>query len=151
MKFCTKNTFFFNVNLSQLQLNSTSTQVQLNFDSISSQPHFNLRFKFQINLSLNIILNSTSILTSTQYGCDIKATKSCLYIVLISPSPCFPPPPSKDLTIPSKLQSPRISPCPAPNLRSPIAAKKWGDHRLYYSSYNFQNIKTSLGSNKLRL
>ena len=56
----------FNVNLSQLQLNSTSTQVQLNFDTISSQPHF----------------KSTSTITSTQYGCDIKATQSCSYISL---------------------------------------------------------------------
>ena len=46
----------FNVNLSQLQLNSTSTQFQLNFDSISSRPHFNLRFKS----------TSASISTSTQ-------------------------------------------------------------------------------------
>ena len=59
----------FNVNLSQPQLNSTSTQFQLNFDSTSCQPHF--------NLSLNINLNSNSTLTSTQYGCDIKATQSC--------------------------------------------------------------------------
>ena len=35
----------FNVSLSQIQLNSTSTQYQLNFHSISSQRHFNLRFK----------------------------------------------------------------------------------------------------------
>ena len=61
----------FNVNLSQLQLNSTSTQFQLNFDSISSQPHFNLRFK---STSASI---STSTITSAQYGCDIKATQSC--------------------------------------------------------------------------
>ena len=61
----------FNVNLYQPQLNSTSTQFQLNFDSTSFQP------QPQINLSLNINLNSTSTLTSTQYGCDIKATKSC--------------------------------------------------------------------------
>ena len=53
-----------NDNLSQPQLNSTSTQFQINFDSISYQPHFNL--------------NSTSTLTSTQYGFDIKATQSCL-------------------------------------------------------------------------
>ena len=58
-----------NDNLSQPQLNSTSTQFQINFDSISYQPHFNL--------------NSTSTLTSTQYGCDIKATQSCL-------DKCFP-------------------------------------------------------------
>ena len=62
----------FNVNLSQPQLNSTSTQFQLNFNSTSSQPYF--------NLSLNINLNSTSILSSTQYGCDIKATQPC-YII----------------------------------------------------------------------
>ena len=46
-------------------LNSNSTQFQLNFHSISSQPYFNFRFK------------STSTITSTQYGCDIKATQSC--------------------------------------------------------------------------
>ena len=63
----------FNVNLSRLQLNSTSTQFQLNFHSISSQPHFNLRFK-SISASIS---NSTSTITSTQYGCDIKATQSC--------------------------------------------------------------------------
>ena len=56
----------FNSNLSQPQLNSTSTQ--LNFDSTSQEP------KSQINL------NSTSTLTSTQYGCDIKATQSCFYL-----------------------------------------------------------------------
>ena len=60
----------FNVNLSQLQLNSTSTQFQLNFHSISSQPYLNLRFK---STSASI---STSTLASTQYGCDIKATQS---------------------------------------------------------------------------
>ena len=50
--------------------NPNSTQFQLIFDSTSCQPHF--------NLSLNINLNSTLTLTSTQYGCDIKATKSCI-------------------------------------------------------------------------
>ena len=55
----------FNVNLSQLQLNSTSTHFQLNFHSISSQPYFNLRFKStsasnqpQPQLNLNHNLNS---------------------------------------------------------------------------------------------
>ena len=61
----------FNVNLSQLQLNSISTKLRLNFISTSFQP------QVQINLSLNINLNSTSTITSTQYGCDIKATQSC--------------------------------------------------------------------------
>jgi len=64
----------FNVNLSQPQLNSTSTLFQLNFDSTSLEP------QSEINLSLNINFNSISTLTSTQYGCDIKATQSCLDI-----------------------------------------------------------------------
>ena len=57
----------FNVNLSQLQLNSISTKLPLNLISTSFQP------QVQINLSLN----STATITSTQYGCDIKATQSC--------------------------------------------------------------------------
>ena len=57
----------FNVNFSQLQLNSTSAQFQLNFHSISSQPQ----------IKINLSLNSTATITSTQYGCDIKATQSC--------------------------------------------------------------------------
>ena len=66
----------FNVNISQLQLNSTSIQFQLNFDSISSQDHFNLRLE---STSASI---STSIITSTQYGCDRKVTQSCICYVL---------------------------------------------------------------------
>ena len=58
----------------QLNLNSISTKLRLNLISTSFQP------QVQINLSLNINLNSTSTLTSTQYGCDIKATQSCLII-----------------------------------------------------------------------
>ena len=61
----------FNVTLSQLQLNSISTKLRLNLMSISFQP------QPQINLSLK--LTKTSITTSTQYGCDIKATQSCWY------------------------------------------------------------------------
>ena len=68
----------FNVNLSQLQLKSTSTQFQLNFQSISSQLHINLRFK---STSASI---STSTITSTQNGCDIKATQSCILSNLIT-------------------------------------------------------------------
>ena len=48
-----------------------STQPQLNFNSISPQPNFNLRFKS------TSALTSTSTITLTQYGCDIKATQSC--------------------------------------------------------------------------
>ena len=48
----------------------------MNFDSTSLQP------QHQTNLSPNINLNSTSTLTSTQYGCDIKATQSCLSIYI---------------------------------------------------------------------
>ena len=59
----------FNINLFQLQLNSTSTQFQLNFNSTSCPSH--------CNLSLNNSLNSTLTLTSTQYDCDIKETQSC--------------------------------------------------------------------------
>ena len=62
----------FNVNLSQLNLNSISTKFPLN----SSQPHFNPKFK---STSASISTSTkTSTLTSTQYGCDIKATQSCL-------------------------------------------------------------------------
>ena len=61
----------FNVNLSQPKLNTTSTQFQLNFNSTSSQPHFILSLKS----------TSISTLTSTQYGCDIKATQSCFNFV----------------------------------------------------------------------
>ena len=68
----------YNVNLSQPQLNSTSTLFQLNFDSTSLEP------QSEINLSLNINFNSISTLTSTQYGCDIKATQSCLDPILLS-------------------------------------------------------------------
>ena len=63
----------FNVNLYQPQLNSTSTQFQRNFNSTSSHP------QPQINLSININLKSTS----TQYGCDIKATQSCNHLFLV--------------------------------------------------------------------
>ena len=72
----------FNVNLSQPQLNSTSTQFQLNFEKTSSQPHFNDSLK---STSASI---STSTLTSTQYGCDIKAIQSCylLFYHNVSPS-----------------------------------------------------------------
>ena len=63
----------FNVNLSQLNLNSVSTKLWLNLISTSFQP------QVQINLSLNINLNSTSTLTSTQNGSDIKATQSCCH------------------------------------------------------------------------
>ena len=50
----------------QFNLEQISNKLQLRL--ISTQP--------QINLSVNINLNST--LTSTQYGCDIKATPSCI-------------------------------------------------------------------------
>ena len=67
----------FNVNLyqPQLTLNSISTKLQFNLISTS------LQLQPKINLSININLNSTLILTSTQYGCDIKATQSCVFIV----------------------------------------------------------------------
>ena len=61
----------FNVNSSQPQLNSISTKLQLNLISTSFQ------WQPQFNLSLNINLNSTSTLISTQYDCGIKATQSC--------------------------------------------------------------------------
>ena len=61
----------FNVNLSQLNLYSISTKLPLNLISTSFQP------QVQINLSLN----STSTITSTQYGCDIKATQSCFHLL----------------------------------------------------------------------
>ena len=81
--------------LPQLSLNKISTQPQLNPNhksiSISTsastqpQPKLNLNLKSnpgssqpQLNFSLNISLTSTSTITSTQYGCDIKATQSCL-------------------------------------------------------------------------
>ena len=69
--------------MSHPQLNSTSTQLQLNFYSTSCQPHF--------NLSLNINLNSTLTLTSTQYGCDIKATQSCLLYLYVKYGIYFQP------------------------------------------------------------
>ena len=56
--------YFFLYSMSTY-LNPNSAQFQLNFDSTSFQP------QPQINL------NSNSTLTSTQYGCDIKATQSC--------------------------------------------------------------------------
>ena len=61
----------FNVNLSQLQLNSISTKLPLNLISTLFQP------QAQINL------NSTTTITSTQYGCDIKATQSCSIYILM--------------------------------------------------------------------
>ena len=68
----------FNVNLSQLQLNSISTKLPFNLISTS------FHSQVQINLSFNINLNSTSTITSTQYDCDIKATQSCSTIILIT-------------------------------------------------------------------
>ena len=58
----------------QLNLNSISTKLRLNLMSTSFQP------QPQINLSLKSTSSSisTSTLNSTQYGCDIKATQSCL-------------------------------------------------------------------------
>ena len=63
---------FIQCQLISTLINSTSTQFQLNLDSTSSQP------QPQINISLNINLNLTLTLASTQYGCDIKATQSCV-------------------------------------------------------------------------
>ena len=60
----------FNVNLSQLQLNSTLTQFPLPLNLISTS--------FQPQVQINLSLKSTSTITSTQYGCDIKATQSCI-------------------------------------------------------------------------
>ena len=64
----------FNVNLSQLQFNSISTKLPLNLISTLFQP------QAQMNL------NSTSTITSTQYGCDIKATQSCSNFFFLNPS-----------------------------------------------------------------
>ena len=76
----------------KFNFNSTSTQPQLNLNhksittsaSTQTQPKVNLNLKsnpgssqLQLNFSLNISLSSTSTITSTQYGCDIKATQSC--------------------------------------------------------------------------
>ena len=55
----------------QLNLNSISTKLPLNLISTLFQP------QAQINL------NSTSTITSTQYGCDIKATQSCFCPILL--------------------------------------------------------------------
>ena len=65
---------WFNVNVSQPQLNSISTQFQLNIDSTSASI-------------------STSTITLAQYGCDIKASQSCLIyywrtsLILTPPGP----------------------------------------------------------------
>ena len=48
-----------------------STQPQLNFNKTSTKSHLNLSPK------LTWASISTSNLTTTQYGCDIKATQSC--------------------------------------------------------------------------
>ena len=61
----------FNINFSQLQLNSISTKFLLNLISTLFQP------QAQINL------NSTTTITSTQYGCDKKATQSCSIYILM--------------------------------------------------------------------
>ena len=45
---------------------------------ISSKLPLNLiSTSFQLQFQINLSLNSTSTITSTQYGCDIKATQSC--------------------------------------------------------------------------
>ena len=60
----------------QCQLISTPTQLNLNL--ISTKLPLNLiSTSFQPQVQINLSLNSTSTITSTQYGCDIKATQSC--------------------------------------------------------------------------
>ena len=80
----------FKITPKQLYLNSTKTKRQLNLNhksvstSTQPQPKLNLNLKSnpgssqpQLNFSFNLTPSSTSTITSTQYGCDIKATQSC--------------------------------------------------------------------------
>ena len=66
----------------QPQIKSTPTKFQLDLISTSTstsiQPYFNLKLK------------STSASISTQHGCDIKATQSCFWQVLVFLSLIFP-------------------------------------------------------------
>ena len=57
------------------KISELTESYKMNFDSTSSQPHFNL------SLKLTSTTISTSTLTSTQYGCDIKALQF-LFITL---------------------------------------------------------------------
>ena len=67
--------------------NQSQPQLKPNLNSVSTQPkpQLNLSLKSasgssqpQLNFRLNLSLDSTSTITSTQYGCDIKATQSSL-------------------------------------------------------------------------
>ena len=67
-----------NIISSFIQCQLISTPTQLNLSSISTKPPLNLiSTSFQPQVQINPSLNSTSTITSTQYGCDIKATQSC--------------------------------------------------------------------------
>ena len=73
-----------------IQCQLISTPTQLNLNSISTKLPLNLiATSFQPQVQINLSLNSTSTITSTQYGCDIKATQSCIYCVLPNPGKIF--------------------------------------------------------------
>ena len=72
-----------------IQYQLISTPTQLNLNSISTKLPLNLiSTSFQLQVQIYLSLNSTSTITSTQYGCDTKATQSCstIFFSFLKPS-----------------------------------------------------------------